>query len=1076
MLQIKDIRKEYKTGDLVQTALDGVSLNFRESELVAILGPSGSGKSTMLNIIGGLDKYDSGDLIINGISTKKYTDRDWDSYRNHTVGFIFQSYNLISHQTILSNVELALTISGVPRSERRKRAAEALEKVGLGNQLHKKPNQLSGGQMQRVAIARALVNNPSILLADEPTGALDSETSIQVMDLLKDISKDRLVIMVTHNPELATEYADRIVRVKDGNIIDDSAPFEVDEKELKEPEHKNMGKTSMSFFSSLALSFNNLKSKKGRTLITAFAGSIGIIGIALILSLSAGFQNYIDDVQDDTLANNPLTLQTETADILSVITPSGGSSSAEDEKENSVLEVPTLSSMFEHFGSNDLAAFKEHYESNADKISHTVNTVQYGYGIKPLIYAPTVKNDFMQVSPPCLFKDLTGNSLISAIMDVDVFQEMIDNEELLNSQYQVLEGRWPEKYNEVVFVLPSEHQLSDHLAYALGMKDLDSLEKMISLLYEGETAESENEKLKWTYDELMKKTFKLLSSTDLYRYNKSYGVWEDMSEDESYMKKIIEKGEDLHVVGIVCPKAGKSATLLSPGVVYHPSLINHIIEEASSSKIVKAQLANPDKDVFSGKPFDYNGGNGIDIEDMITIDKEALSEALGIDMSESLIIDLVESYLNDISSSVRFETDRAKEQFMLTFSEFGKRMLREYVLENADEKGSAMIYLKDAQSIADNFLNTEYAKEELEKLSNTFSVSSSFFSGVYNRLLSGLITDYIESEASQFSEYNITDIEKSKLPSDNHNKTKNSIGALITLEKIEPAIEAYKDTETVHAVSLVMSRKMAAVESSEIIAKKMSEFGEVFLKQLSNSFYINEEAFADAFKLNMSEEELHRLLEAMSGKNKERSAETNLRSLGYADLNKPVWMSFYMKDFNSKEEFISFLEEYNSDMEESGQEEKVIQYNDMAGMMMDSIRSVINTVSYVLIALVAVSLLVSSIMIGIITYISVMERTKEIGLLRAMGASKHNVSQVFNAETFIMGLLSGLIGVVMSLILLIPGNRLIHMLIGDGVTAQLPVTDVLILVGLSIILTLLGGLIPSKQAAKKDPVTALRSE
>lgn len=553
MLQIKDIRKKYVTGDLVQTALDGVSLNLRDNEFVAILGPSGSGKTTLLNVIGGLDRYDSGDLIINGISTKKYTDRDWDSYRNHTIGFVFQSYNLIPHQSVLANVELALTISGISRGERKKRAIKALEDVGLGNQLHKRPNQMSGGQMQRVAVARALVNDPDILLADEPTGALDSETSVQIMELLKAVSKDRLVVMVTHNPELAEDYANRIVRVKDGRIISDTNPYQVEEAALEAPKHKNMGRASMSPLTALSLSFNNLWTKKARTLLTAFAGSIGIIGIALIMSLSTGFQNYIDKIQADTLSNYPLTIQSETADMSATMMGIGAAmmdiANAQDE---TVVEQPMVTQMFSQISTNDLGAFKAYLNEHYEEIGHTVNAIKYSYGVKPRIYAADTAS-VLQVNPATLMSKLMGGSSMSAYMQTDVFQEMIDNRELLESQYDILRGRWPERYDELIVVLQEPDRITDYMAYTLGLKDMKTLDDMIAQVMSGQEVADSGESMQWSYDDLMAMEFKLVAASDLYRYNAEYGVWEDMSDDQGYMKDLIEDGEGLKIVGIITP-------------------------------------------------------------------------------------------------------------------------------------------------------------------------------------------------------------------------------------------------------------------------------------------------------------------------------------------------------------------------------------------------------------------------------------------------------------------------------------------------------------------------------------------
>lgn len=1080
MLHIQDIKKTYRTGDLVHTALDGVSLTLRKNEFVAILGPSGSGKTTLLNIIGGLDRYDSGDLIIDGISTKKYSDRDWDSYRNHTIGFVFQSYNLIPHQSVLSNVELALTISGISRSERRNRAVKALEEVGLGNQLNKKPNQMSGGQMQRVAIARALVNNPSILLADEPTGALDSETSIQVMDLLKKVSKDRLVVMVTHNPELAMDYATRIVRVKDGRIVGDTDPYEIIEENQLPPRHKNMGKSSMSFLSALSLSFNNLKTKKGRTFLTAFAGSIGIIGIALILSLSAGFQRYIDNVQEDTLANYPLTIQSESADFTSAFSAMmTGGIKEESPSPGTVAEAPMLSKIFATIGANDLGAFKAHLEAHFDEIGHTLNTVQYDYNIRPRIYADNT-SDIRQVNPASLFKQITGNAMISAFMDADAFQEMIDNTELLDSQYTVLDGRWPQAYNELVLVLPAGNRLPDHIAYTLGLKDMNQLEEMMDHILNGQEYDSSAPPTQWRYEDLMGLTFRLISVPDLYRYNEAYNVWEDMSENTQYLADLVGNGELMKVVGIVCPKGDSGASILSPGIAYHPSLTRHVIEKAAQSEIVQSQLENMQQDVFSGQEFGTSENlQGLDLEDLITIDGDALSAAFGVNMSQGAVVDLLQNYVNDLIVSMGGDITAAQQVFTSTLSDFCQEMLTQFVSSHADSTGTAQLYLSDAESLVDHYLASDSAQSRLQELSQTYSLPAATFSEVYKPLMIGLITTHIaealyeditpSAPTVDAAEPTAPDMTLPQAPED--------LSAVFRGDDIPSLTANYMKNPIVEGTSVLMAKKMMEVTIQQRIMDKLSGFGNALTGYISNAFYVDQDKLANAFHFNMTEEELSRLMDALSSQKREKSAATNLKMLGYADLAAPSSMYIYMKDFNAKEAFLTFLEEYNSLMENSEKEEQVIRYSDMTGMMMSSVRTIIDSISYVLIAFVAVSLVVSSIMIGIITYISVMERTKEIGVLRAMGASKRNISQVFNAETFIIGLFSGLIGIGITLLLLIPGNRVIHNLMGTtDITARLPLAGAIVLIVLSMLLTLLGGLIPSKQAAKKDPVIALRSE
>ena len=1112
MLQIKDIRKQYITGDLVQTALDGVSLNLRDNEFVAILGPSGSGKTTLLNVIGGLDRYDSGDLIINGISTKKYTDRDWDSYRNHTIGFVFQSYNLIPHQSVLANVELALTISGISPAERKKRAKAALESVGLGNQLHKKPNQMSGGQMQRVAIARALVNNPDILLADEPTGALDSETSVQIMDLLQEVAKDRLVVMVTHNPELAEEYANRIVRVKDGRIIGDTNPFEVDTSRMAPPEHKNMGRSSMSWFTALSLSFNNLRTKLARTLLTSFAGSIGIIGIALIMSLSTGFQKYIDKIQADTLSNYPLTLQAETADMTAALAAFGSSVAQTSElPEGIVGEQQMISSMFSQIGKNDLGSFKTYLEEHYDEISHAISALHYSYGVKPQIFADDTEN-ILQVNPAKLFEKVTGSSAMSAYMDTNVFYEMIDNIELLESQYEVVRGRWPESYNEMVFVLTDPSSVTDYMAYALGMKDPAGLQEMIQQVMQGQPATLDGEPGQWTYEDLMALKFKLVDASSLYRYNEEYAVWEDMSTDKAYMADLIENAEELSIVGIVCPREGATATLLSAGIAYTKDLTYHVIEQAQDSQIVRSQLENPAIDVFTGKEFGaQDEENQLSFENMISIDGNAISSAFGMNISTDRLMQVISNYLSSALKDVNVDTTQAQQDFLDTLRTMGVEMLQNYIAANADGSGMATITLDDAASMAESYVNGPGAAH-IAALAAKYPVSESEFAQVFQPLLEGLVSSCVasaltNSAASPVEETTVpteAPTEATEAPTEATEATREetqpqetgpeatepevtippvtlpeidiTLSAQISAPMVPGMVDSYMANTVVTGAAAAMGSRMMSCEVAAVLKEKLSGVGNVLSSYIGSSFYVNEEQLASAFQFNMTEEDLRRLMEAMSTQNQQTGADGNLKNLGYAELSEPASISVYMGDFEKKEDFIAFLDAYNEKME-AEDEEKVISYTDITGIMMTSVRTIIDSVSYALIAFVAVSLVVSSIMIGIITYISVMERTKEIGVLRAIGASKRNISQVFNAETFIIGLCSGMIGIGVTLLALIPGNALIHHLTNNpDIVAQLPVTNAIVLILLSMVLTLIGGFIPARQAAKKDPVIALRSE
>ncbi len=1118
MLQIKNIRKKYVTGELVQIALDGVDLTLRDHEFVAILGPSGSGKTTLLNVIGGLDRYDSGNLIINGISTEKYSDRDWDSYRNHTIGFVFQSYNLIPHQTVLSNVELALTISGISRSERKKRAVKALEDVGLGNQLHKKPNQMSGGQMQRVAIARALVNNPDILLADEPTGALDSETSVQVMELLKEVAKDRLVVMVTHNPELAEEYANRIVRVRDGKIISDSNPYSIDTLSAEPPKHKNMGRARMSYFTALSLSFNNLRTKIARTVLTSFAGSIGIIGIALILSLSTGFQKYIDQIQADTLSNYPLTIQSETADMtagfMALGSMLGGNA---DTAPGTVLEQQLITQMFAQVGSNDLGAFKQYLEKNYSQIGDAITSIKYSYAAKPLMYAEDTTKKITQVNPGNLFSKITGSEMMSAYMDTDVFKEMLDNQEMLDAQYDVLQGSWPSAYNEMVLVLNSPGQISDYVAYTLGLKDMDTLEKMIQMVLSGQTADDPGDPMEWTYDELLALRFRLVPASDKYRYNEEYGVWEDMSGDIEYMRGIIAKAPELKIVGIVCPKDGVTASILTHGVYYTSDLTRHVVEQANKAQIVAEQLANMEVDVFTGKRFDDDTEEKLNFEDMISIDAELLSSAFGVNISESAMLNMLEQYIAQMGGLVEADRTSAQEAFLQVYQQLAQQMLQQYVTEHADpETGTAQLRLADVQAVVDGYMAGEDAKKLSSSLTGKYSVTQERLQRIYSPLLVTMLTGHIVSQIPEedapavpegtlpemtlpdvtlpdftLPEITLPDITLPTMPSTDVEATTPSLEDILAQlpsdpqeisgsfkqEDIEGIVQEYASNPVVVGVGAVMSISMTEEITQNRLQSLLASFGERVMHYIGSSMTINQEIIASAFQFKFDQEELMRLMQAFSGTNKERTAQNNLTSLGYAQPENPSAMAIYLRDFASKERFMDFLDAYNLQMEQSNQEELVIRYTDVTGMMMSSVRTIIDSVSYVLIAFVAVSLVVSSIMIGIITYISVMERTKEIGVLRAIGASKRNISQVFNAETFIIGLCSGAMGVGITLFLIWPINELIHSLTNNpDISAQLPVTGALILVALSVLLTLIGGLIPSKKAAKKDPVIALRSE
>lgn len=879
MLQLKNIRKVYETGDTEVEALKGIDLSFRKSEFVSILGPSGCGKTTMLNIIGGLDRYTSGDLIIDGVSTKEYKDADWDIYRNNSIGFVFQSYNLIPHQTVLSNVELALTLAGVSREERRKRAVEALEKVGLADQLNKKPNQMSGGQMQRVAIARALVNNPEILLADEPTGALDSETSVQIMELLKEIAKDRLIIMVTHNSDLAEEYSTRIVRLLDGAILNDSDPYTIDEQEpqLK----KNKKKVSMSFMTALSLSLKNLLTKKTRTLLTAFAGSIGIIGIALILSLSSGMQTYISSMEEDTLSNYPIEIQSQSVDIASMMGSmmEANNKSGVDHKLDKIysnnITTNMVNTMSEQLSNNDLKQFKTHVDKSKS-FKNLTNSIKYGYDVQPQIFQADTDEKILQVNPSDIYEKLGFNSAMGGTSESNMsagvsmpgsqtWEELIDNPQLLESQYDVLKGTWPKDFNEVVLVIDKNNEVSDSVLYSLGLMDSSELEETVKEIKEGkENIETKSEVSSFTYDEILQTRFKLVLNTDYYV--EEDGRWLDKKDDIDYMKDLIAQGTEIKIVGIIRQNEEVTSTSISGSIGYLPELTNFVIENNRNSAIAQAQLADKETNVFTGKSFD----------------KETYTQEL-------------------------------------------------------------------------------------------------------------------------------------------------------TMEDVEQYVATLPKTEQEQAQTMIQM-----MPEEEVIAM-MSE-------QLANNF--DDEATYDG----------------------------NISTLGIVDLDNPSSIKLYPKDFESKEELQNLIKDYNDKQKDAGHDEYVINYTDIVGVMIASMTSVIDIISYVLIAFVAISLVVSSIMIGIITYISVLERTKEIGILRSIGASKKDISRVFNAETVIEGFAAGIIGILMTLALNIPINMIIKSLVGVSNISALPIYGGVGLIIISIILTVVAGFIPAKVAAKKDPVEALRTE
>ena len=1064
MLQLKKIHKQYKTGDLVQTALDKVSLNLRDCEFVAILGPSGSGKTTLLNIIGGLDRYDSGDLIINGISTKKYTDRDWDSYRNHTIGFVFQSYNLIPHQTVLANVELALTISGVSGAERRRRATEALQKVGLGNQLHKHPTEMSGGQMQRVAIARALVNDPDILLADEPTGALDSETSIQVMELLKEVAKDRLVVMVTHNPELAHQYATRIVQLKDGVIRSDTDPFEPDTAQLAPPVHKSMGRSSMSPLTSLSLSFNNLLTKKARTLLTAFAGSIGIIGIALIISLSAGVNQYIDDTERSTLSEYPLQILSSGMDLTSMLTSGSLASASGTTAEEGMVPVRQLiTQMVAGITSNDLESLKTYLESDDCTIAEDATSIEYSYNVQPQIYREDADGSIRQVNPDSSLSSLgissasSTNSMMSSMMNTSVFYQLPESDELYNSQYEVKAGRWPEKYNECVAVLGADGTITDYALYALGLRDSAELDKMIQQFAQNQNVDVPTDFKTYRYSDFIGIQFKLVNAADRYLRDDDHNAWVDKSDDKDFMKSLVASSETLTVVGVVQPKEDASASMLSSGIAYPAALTQHVIAAAADSQMVKDQLASPAINVMNDEPFGTEDASAFDMSSLFRIDTDMLKSAFQFDTSK-LNFDLSGAFDLD-NGSVDLGSLIDPDDFQLDLDLTEMPDLDMSILTDLFANMDLSVSEDKMQELAQKVLvgYKDYVIGNGILNLNKISFSQYLKSDAFKALMNDAMGELFDQDAlqAQFSEAMQT--------------------AMSTLmESYSSQISETLQTQLGSAMQTAMTKLMT--QMSQNIQSQMQQSFSQLGSQMESALKIDATAFQKAIQFNMSEDDLTDLMKSAM-LSSTATYDSNLQTLGYADLDAPSQIKIYPQDFDHKASVVAKLDAYNNNMRSQGADDKVIQYTDVVGTLMTSVTEIINMISNMLVAFVSISLVVSSIMIGVITYISVLERRKEIGILRAIGASKRNISEVFNAETFIIGLCSGVMGVVLSEILLIPGNMLIQKISnGTNVVARLPLNAALVLIVLATVLTILGGFIPAKGASRSDPVKALRSE
>lgn len=1083
MLELKDICKRYVTQSFTQVALDNVSLAFRDNEFVAILGPSGSGKTTMLNVIGGLDHFDSGDLLIDGISTKDFRDRDWDAYRNNRIGFVFQSYNLIPHQTILENVELALTLTGVGHAERRQRAREALEAVGLGEHVNKRPSQLSGGQMQRVAIARALINDPEIVLADEPTGALDSTTSVQVMDLLKEVARDRLVIMVTHNPELAYQYATRIVNLADGKITDDSDSFDVAEATRREA--KPTRKTSMSFMTALGLSARNLMTKKGRTAMTAFAGSIGIIGIAAILALSNGVNNYIKKVEEDTLSSYPLTISKQDYDLSSMMGGQGtaedgedasGASDSEDdsvEKSDKIPVVTAVKDMFASVKSNDMTSFKAWLDAGGDGIDKEVNAIQYSYGVTPVVYRAGKGDEKpVRLVPNAMTEAMSGGASSTAMASMDsmgssVFNEMIDDRSLLDSQYDVVAGHWPTSANEAVMVLSSRGTVGDYTLYSIGALDINELNDLVNsaMTADGEV-KTPQAAADFTYEDALSTTFKVLSPADAYRKNEETGMWTDMSGDADFMAAKVADGIDVRIVGVVQPNETANASALTPGIAYTHALTRQLMERAAGSKIVQEQLAHPETDVFTGKTFDELQGEakqGVDLSSMFSVDEAALKSAFSFDSSA----------LSGVAGGGIDLSDVDLSGLDIDLSDVGKDIDFSDIMAKAPTP--------DFSGVFDGLELTPDQMQQVGTLAN--QLFEGFLRSDQFRALSPEDLKDASKLAAAFSAYLEHDTAAQQ-----YLAQLKALGGDALAERLQQAMTDYVQKQLAPYLQQAMDQVMKSI-SDQIAATVSSQLKagtaglmDQMATQMSSSFanlasamHVDASAFARAIYFNMDAEDLSSLMMSYAKASK-LTYDNNLTTLGYADEADPISVKIFPRDFEAKERVLDHIDAYNKQVKAAGHDDRAISYTDYMGIIMGSVTDIVNTISLVLIAFVSISLVVSSIMIGIITYISVLERKKEIGILRAIGASKRNVANVFNAETFIEGLIAGVFAVVVVVLASFPVNAWALAAKQVPNLMSLPMQDALVLIAISVLLTVVAGLLPARSASKKDPVEALRSE
>lgn len=1116
MIEIRDITKTYTTGDLVQRALDGVSVTFRENEFVAVLGPSGSGKTTFLNILGGFDHADSGDIVVNGVSTSDYGDAEWDTYRNHRVGFIFQSYNLIPHQTILANVELALTLAGVDRAERTRRARAALERVGLGTHVNKKPSQLSGGQMQRVAIARALVNDPEIVLADEPTGALDTETGIQVMDLLAEVARERLVIMVTHNPQLAEDYATRIVRIQDGRVVDDTNPVSADERAAaafrasvdESAEKGPKRRSSMSLLTALSLSFNNLMTKKGRTIMTAFAGSIGIIGIAAILALSNGVNGYIAKVEQDTLSSYPLTIARQSYDLSSMLTGDAGSGDAADQvgsgddadpdgsssagdagvdKSSSIPVFTMLSDMFASVKSNDMASFKAFLDQDADELDGEVSAIQYDYGITPLVYRADASNGPARLSPNAMSTAMTGGASSAAMAGTMMtgatsFNEMIDNPDLLDEQYDVVAGRWAKAADECVLVLSGSGKVSDFTLYSIGVLDPAELDRMVDGTMSG-AGEVDVPKVDvdLTYEDALGTSFKVLAASDFYRKNEETGGWTDMSDDEAFVAQQVASGLDLRIVGVVQPNPTAKSAALSQGIAYTHGLTEELMVRAANSQIVQQQLANPDVDVFTGKSFSTlqeEAKSGVDLSTLFSVDESGLRAAFSVDASKlGAGLDLSGFDFSGIDMG----------NVNIDLSGIAGSLDIEGIVVGAPAPDISGI-------LGDLAEDPVLDRDQMEQAA---TLANQFVQGFVTRWLpahgEGLdpsADDFAVKLLAQFAAYaSSADDDGGKVILDQIVQVAGQPVAdrldKITRDYIENQLAPYMQGAFEKMLGQVSSEISNAVSSqlqaglTGAMAQMASNMGTQLSQRLAanmaGAFNVDASAFANAIHFNMDAEDLASLMSSYANASK-LTYDNNLATLGYADQANPQSVSIYPVDFEAKEAVLAAIDGYNQDVRAAGEDDKAIIYTDYMGVIMGSVTDIVNMISLVLIAFVSISLVVSSIMIGIITYISVLERKKEIGILRAMGASKRNVANVFNAETFIEGLIAGVLAIAVVVLVSFPVNAWALAEHQVENVMQLPVSSALGLILISVVLTVVAGLIPSRSAARRDPVEALRSE